>query len=206
MLRKVTAALAATSALAMVPSAHAATVFLQSAVLDGGTWLYTYGGSLDPLEGVKSGAKLVVFDFLGYVPGSISSPSGNITTNASLTTNLAANNLVLAPEHNDDPNVMNLMWTYTGPDVVGTPAGITFGGLQARSTFGPGALDGFSTLTFKNAENITLGTNVYTTGSVTVPVVPEPSTWAMMLFGFGAVGAAMRRRKGKAARVTYSFA
>nr|WP_223276762.1 PEPxxWA-CTERM sorting domain-containing protein [Sphingomonas daechungensis] len=25
--------------------------------------------------------------------------------------------------------------------------------------------------------------------------VPEPATWAMMLFGFGAVGLSMRRRK-----------
>lgn len=35
--------------------------------------------------------------------------------------------------------------------------------------------------------------------------VPEPATWAMMLIGFGAVGAAMRRRKSQP-RVTVSFA
>ena len=29
------------------------------------------------------------------------------------------------------------------------------------------------------------------------PPVPEPSTWALMLFGFGALGFAMRRRRGK---------
>jgi hypothetical protein len=38
--------------------------------------------------------------------------------------------------------------------------------------------------------------------------IPEPSTWAMMLFGFGAVGFAMRRRKDtlvtKRLRVSYS--
>jgi len=34
------------------------------------------------------------------------------------------------------------------------------------------------------------------------PVVPEPSTWAMMLVGFGAVGYAMRRRQ----RTAVSFA
>lgn len=33
------------------------------------------------------------------------------------------------------------------------------------------------------------------------PVVPEPATWAMMIAGFGLVGAAMRRRTG-VARVT----
>ncbi|HSR01070.1 MAG TPA: PEPxxWA-CTERM sorting domain-containing protein [Sphingomicrobium sp.] len=36
--------------------------------------------------------------------------------------------------------------------------------------------------------------------------VPEPSTWAMMLLGFGAVGFGMRRRKVAAPRVKYSFA
>jgi hypothetical protein len=30
---------------------------------------------------------------------------------------------------------------------------------------------------------------------VSVGAIPEPTTWAMMLFGFGAIGAAMRRRK-----------
>ena len=41
---------------------------------------------------------------------------------------------------------------------------------------------------------------------VTTPPVPEPSTWAMMLFGFGALGFAMRRRrKGDTTRVRYAF-
>lgn len=36
--------------------------------------------------------------------------------------------------------------------------------------------------------------------------VPEPGTWGMMLFGFGAIGFAMRRRRGKAdARVRFAF-
>jgi hypothetical protein len=39
------------------------------------------------------------------------------------------------------------------------------------------------------------------------PGVPEPSTWAMMLIGFGAVGFAMRRRRneGKTARVRFAY-
>ena len=35
------------------------------------------------------------------------------------------------------------------------------------------------------------------TFSATIAAVPEPSTWAMMLFGFGAVGGAMRTAKRK---------
>jgi PEP-CTERM motif len=37
---------------------------------------------------------------------------------------------------------------------------------------------------------------------LTVPAVPEPATWAMMLVGFGAVGFALRRRQ--SVRVTYA--
>jgi hypothetical protein len=35
--------------------------------------------------------------------------------------------------------------------------------------------------------------------TVTPPAVPEPATWAMMIAGFGAVGSAMRYRRGKTA-------
>jgi hypothetical protein len=39
-------------------------------------------------------------------------------------------------------------------------------------------------------------------GLSTVPAVPEPATWAMMIAGFGLVGGAMRRRRPTATRVT----
>ncbi|MEO9468362.1 PEPxxWA-CTERM sorting domain-containing protein [Parasphingorhabdus sp.] len=39
--------------------------------------------------------------------------------------------------------------------------------------------------------------------SILAPSVPEPSTWAMMIIGFGLVGAGLRRRKPK---VTVSYA
>jgi hypothetical protein len=38
------------------------------------------------------------------------------------------------------------------------------------------------------------------------PMVPEPATWAMMLLGFGAIGAGMRRKNTSVARVRVNFA
>ncbi|WP_299309990.1 PEPxxWA-CTERM sorting domain-containing protein [uncultured Croceicoccus sp.] len=44
-----------------------------------------------------------------------------------------------------------------------------------------------------------VGSTPYTPGAV-----PEPSTWAMMLLGFGAIGYAMRRRQKIATQVSYA--
>lgn len=41
------------------------------------------------------------------------------------------------------------------------------------------------------------------TYSVPPPAVPEPSTWAMMLLGFGLIGGAMRTAKGKKERIAF---
>ncbi|NTZ43936.1 PEP-CTERM sorting domain-containing protein, partial [Altererythrobacter sp. SALINAS58] len=40
-----------------------------------------------------------------------------------------------------------------------------------------------------------------------IGAVPEPTTWAMMLFGFGAIGFAMRRRSSdqSSKRVRFAF-
>jgi hypothetical protein len=37
------------------------------------------------------------------------------------------------------------------------------------------------------------------------PAIPEPATWAMMILGFAAVGAAMRRQRHQQAKVTFAF-
>jgi hypothetical protein len=81
---------------------------------------------------------------------------------------------------------------------VGDPAGV---GYQSTAFFrfdagnAPGGLDSFD---FNRAG--LSNARLYYTG--TTPAVPEPSTWAMMLLGFGAIGFAMRRRKDWTARGT----
>lgn len=50
-----------------------------------------------------------------------------------------------------------------------------------------------------------LGTFALAPGySVTISAVPEPTGWALMLTGFGALGAVIRRRRNMTVRVRYS--
>jgi len=42
--------------------------------------------------------------------------------------------------------------------------------------------------------------------TASVAAVPEPSTWALMIAGFGIVGMAMRRRSARTPRVSFKFA
>jgi hypothetical protein len=62
-----------------------------------------------------------------------------------------------------------------------TPIGVSFSGVAKSIDFGGGA-------NFVAYDNITFG-------SATPGGVPEPASWAMLIAGFGLVGAAQRRRK-----------
>jgi hypothetical protein len=64
----------------------------------------------------------------------------------------------------------------------------------------------FGLSTKNNPDGVPGGSNtpVFSLGQVTVPAaaVPEPASWALMLGGFGLLGATVRRRS-RVARVTY---
>ncbi len=46
--------------------------------------------------------------------------------------------------------------------------------------------------------------NLTLAGKATTPGVPEPTTWAMLMFGFGAVGFALRRNAKVSARIRFA--
>ena len=90
------------------------------------------------------------------------------------------------------------------------------GNLFTPQEYTSGSDLGISTATYNNSTigslGLTPGSYVYSWGqgemadSLTVQIgdagaVPEPSTWAMMLLGFGAVGFAMRRRRAHVLRL-----
>lgn len=198
--------LAAAAAVGFAGPSGAAVLTLQNVTPNGGNdFTFTYQGTLGGDEGVRSGDRLIIFDFAGYIAGSISA-DGNTNVATSVENTSSA---FVTPGFNDDPNIPNLVFTYTGPEFhnTGGPfSPVDFNNLSARSTFSGRAVDAFFTLTTKNnPDGVPGGSNtaVFTLGQVAVPAsaVPEPATWAMMLGGFGLLGAATRRRA-RTTRVT----
>jgi hypothetical protein len=190
-------ALAALAALGMATSANAAVLTLQGVTNNGpNDFTFNYQITLGPDEGVRAGDRFVIFDFAGYVGGSVFSGAPNLTAT---TQNTTAGALV-SPGQNDDPNVANLVFTYTGPNfrtTTGPLAPFSFPNVGARSTLGGTALDAFFTLTTKNNPGRERGSPVFTLGLIavpTAPAIPEPATWAMMIGGFGLAGFSARRR------------
>lgn len=100
----------------------------------------------------------------------------------------------------------NLLFPGSDPLLSGSGFSFSAGGLLGNIFY---SSDLSTYLLFGSANDTTglLGFGTFSITPVTdpgVPAVPEPGTWALMLLGFGFVGAAMRRQR--RANVTVSYA
>lgn len=188
--------IAATAAVAFSGSAEAAVTTLQSITGNGANNnTFTYQTTLGPDEGLHIGDRFVIFDFAGYISGSVFATAANVATAVE---NVSTNAIVL-PGQNDDPTIPNLVFTYTGPDFRTTGGPLSpfdLNSFGARSTFSGVSSDAFFAQTTKNNPPGEAGTTSFTVGTVRTPAsaIPEPATWAMMVGGFGMMGFAARRR------------
>jgi hypothetical protein len=124
-------------------------------------------------------------------------PLGSFPTyNSNFSVDVAANSLTIT----------NLVGTSFGDtafngfalSVLSGPS-ILSASVNASSTFSPIDLFVQDGTLFANFAGVSAagGSSVinFTTSSDVAAAVPEPGTWAMMLVGFGAIGASMRRRR-----------
>jgi hypothetical protein len=196
------------AALCVAGAAHASiTPLLTSIAPDGSNFVFSYDATLSGDEGLTTGSQLVIFDFAGYVAGSISAPSADIATSVVGTANFntGAGGVQVNPLFTDDPNIPDLVFTYIGPDfqTSGGPfASIVFAGLSASSTFGGLALDGFSSRAISNSGVGTVGTASFNNGAVGVAAaaLPEPTSWSLLIVGFGGAGGLLRARRRRTAQ------
>jgi hypothetical protein len=183
---------AAAAILSVATASHAAIIpTLGTITAEGSLFRYSYQGTLVGDQGVINGSKLVIFDFAGF--------AGGMLTPANVAASTEFSSGFFAPGQTDDPNIINLVFTYTGPpfNATGGPfADTNFNGLSALSTFSGVGLDGFAAVAVKNNDGSATGTPTFNAGTVQVPAgIPEPATWGMMILGFGGVGALLRRRR-----------
>lgn len=193
--------LAAGALLSLSTAAQASvTPVLDTVTLVGADYEFSYSGTLSGDTGIIADDLLIIFDFEGYVAGSVS--SGIYAADVLAYTE---NTSALAPiGYDDDPTVANLVFKWIGApfNASGGPfADVSFAGLTARSTFSGVRLDGYSARTTINNGAAT-GQPEFNFGGVGVPdsggggnTVPEPGAWALMILGFGLSGAMLRGRR-----------
>jgi hypothetical protein len=207
-------AVLAWSALTSTSATAAIVPTLETRTASGPYTLFSYDPILTFDEGLSKsvistetntfvGSKLVIFDFAGYVAGSIFSTNSLFTTSVeNVSTGLA-----MPPGATDAASIVNLVFTYNGPDFR-TTGGTSSSGNPYSSldlgTFGAASLFSGTAISFASSIGVknyvapypqgTANTAAFSANSVLVPAgaVPEPATWAMMVIGFGAMGALLR--------------
>ena len=190
-------------ALGAASAAHADIIpnlTVSSPIQVGNLFQYTYTATLAADQALVTGNYFTIFDFQGF--------AGFGTIGAGFTP--ATSLLGVTPDTInvlDDPTVLNATFTYAGPTInqpVGNGQGVSteLGAFQIFSVFdGLGFIPFVSEGTKNNG--IAVGTPVANIGFTAGPlsgdgtpgVIPEPSVWAMLVIGFGAIGVSVRRRR-----------
>lgn len=162
----------------------------------GGDFSWMYDATLASDQALLSGNYFTIYDFDGYTGYGAIPADWTVTTALLGDTPFWVNPI-------DDPSILNVTFTWTGPAVNWTSPymEVELGTFELFSTYNQGSLIGsYSSLGTRN-QGPSRGTDIASVGSVTTPleggnvVVPEPATWALLIAGFGMVGTAMRRRK-----------
>jgi hypothetical protein len=185
--------LLATLTLFTAPQARAGLLPVQVSVTpEGGNYRWTYAIVLPTDSMLQSGDFFTIYDFGGYVDGSVFAPDGwGVNINAIGSTPDRVNPV-------DDSSLLNLTFTYSGPTLNTGQTGL--GNFWAASTFSDSTDSFFTAQTHRTSDgrpdsNITETVVPVPVGAA--PGVPEPATLALAGLGLPLVGAARLLRKKK---------
>jgi hypothetical protein len=138
------------------------------------------------------GAFVTIYDFVGYVTGSCSGPTG---------WTCSVQNVGYTPDDtlpNDSAALPNLTWLYSsGPTLTGQPSGVDLGLFSATSIYDTIDLVSYTGRALKNNGSAagTVADNVGTTrGPVLLQEIPEPGSLALAGMSLVMLGYASRKR------------
>jgi hypothetical protein len=146
-----------------------------------GHYTFSYHLTVPAPVKVTSGSYFTIYDFAGYVAGSITAPMG-WTPSVAMVTPPPSGVMPSA----DSPGIANLTWTYTGPDLLGFAI---VPGFTAKSIYGSvySPPDGYFNVASKS-RTISTGAALHAVTNTDVPVAPEPATVAMLGLGLPVAG------------------
>jgi hypothetical protein len=155
---------------------------------------WNYSMDITSQQNATSGDFFTIYDFGSFLAGSATQPTGWTLTSSFLGTTPAQTN------PNDDPSLLNLTWTYTGPTLSGeSPEGQGIGPFSV-TVLGRPTLPRISNFAAQGtlAAGPNAGTKVGNVGEIRVPTpIPEPSTFALvgLAGGVALIGRAISRRR-----------
>ena len=190
-----------TAAVAIVVSAGTANAGLLPVSVtvqpEAGNFRWTYSVVLPTDMKLQAGSYFTIYDFAGFVEGSATVSGTSPDETFSQYWTLSTSKLGPTPDRlnpQDDPNIVNLTFTYNGPTIPEGALGL--GNFAATSTFGQ-TTDTFFTATNPRAEGGSIDSNITDTlapkGSDTPGQVDSPEPTTLVLAGLGLPLIGLRR-------------